>query len=263
MLQPSSISQNRTDEWEPLIDPDQPLPSVSPFGIDTAIGDSLSLFGSNFWLITKIVVVTVVPFEIFRAFNLVQISNQWELSAWSVFLSGVCKVLVAPALIYALMKIMLTGEAPSVHESYRWGLTKFAKLGICTLIFSVLQALGYGLLIIPGIIVSLVFILVYPIAVLENGSVSETFARSIELTRGHRPQIFVVWIILGVLLMISSTIGSFVADGAMFWLVTAIIAVARDILDQALTVLSLVMYLSLPRRSGSDTGSYTVLSLSK
>lgn len=261
-LQPvNGINQN--GEWEPLIDPNQPLPGMDDFGVDTALSETLSLFSSKFWLITKIVVVAVAPFEMFRALNLARISYQWELATWTFLLSGACEVLVVPALIYALMKDILTGENAGVHESYRWGLTKIGKLAICAIIVSLLKALGYALLIIPGIIVSLVFILVYPIAVLEKGSVSEVFARSIELVRGHWLQIFLAWVVLGVLMLIASVFNSFIVELSSFWLITATAAIAGDILKQAATVLSLVLYLSLPRPSIRSGGPTTVLSLTK
>lgn len=259
---PAAFSaQDLTREWQPQFDPDQPLPGIEPFGVDTAIGQTLSLFTKNFWSITKIVAVTVAPFEIFRALNLAEISDQYELMIWSLLLSGACKVLVVPALIYALMKIILTGEEPGVHESYRWGLTKFWKLGVCVFIVSVLEAIGYALLIIPGIIISLMFILVYPIAVLENGSVAEALGRSIDLTRGHRLQIFLVWVVIAILLLVLSTFGSFITAGGVFWPVMATAGIITNILDQVTLVLSLVMYLSLPRIS--DRGGQSVLSITK
>ena len=249
------------DEWQPLIDPDQPLTGFTPFGLDTALSETFSLFAANFWLITRIVVVTFAPFEIFRAVNLATFAYDWELTIWSFVLSGLCKVLVVPALIYALMKIILTGKEPGVHESYRWGLTKFWKLSLCAIIISGLQWFGYAFLIIPGIIVYLTFLLVYPIAVLEKGSVTETLSRCLELTRGNWPQIFGAQIILGVLLIIMSALGSFFTDGIMFWPIRAAVAIAGDVVDQTVTIMSLVMYLSLPRTLPNS--GPTVLSLTK
>lgn len=260
-LQPSHTADDQTREWQPLIDPNQPLTSFAPFGIESALSETFSLFGANFWLITKIVVVTVAPFEIFRAFNLAHLNDQWELMVWSLFLGGLCKVLVVPALIYALMKIILTGKEPGVHESYRWGLTKLGKLAICAGIIAVLQPLGYAFLIIPGIIVYLASLLVYPIAVLEKGSVTEAFARCIELTRGHWLQIFGAQIILWILLLFISLVGSFFTEVAPVWPITAALGIVTQILNQTVTVMSLVMYLSLPRVP--NTGGPTVLSLTK
>jgi len=259
-LQTSSAGPDQTAEWQPQIDPDRPLSSIGPFGVDTAISETLSLFGANFWLITRIVVVTVAPFEIFRALHFADITRQWELSTWSFLLNGVCKVLVVPALIYALMKVILTGKEAGVHESYRWGLNKLAKLTVCAIILGVLQAIGYALLVIPGIIVSVVFTLVYPIAVLEKGSVTEVFGRSLELTRGHRIQIVLAWIVMGIPLIIASALGTFIIGVSGSWLPMAIVAILGDILNQTATIMSLVLYLSLPRNSAS--GGSNVLSLS-
>ena len=261
-LQPSSPTYDQNRDWQPAIDPDQPLVGFAPFGLDTALSETFSLFATNFWLITRIVVVTVAPFEIFRALNFAQIAGEWELTIWSFFLGGLCKVMVVPALVYALMKIILTGKEPGIHESYRWGLTKLVKLSMCGVIIALLQGLGYVFLIIPGIIVYLTFLLVYPIAVLEKGSVTEAFARCLELTRGHWLPIFGAQIVLGVLLIIMSALGWFFTDGIIFWPIRAAVAIAGDVVGQTVTIMSLVMYLSLPRTSPSS-GATTVLSLTK
>ena len=261
-LQPFFPGYGSTQAWEPVIDPNRPLADLAPFGTDSAISETFSIFMSNLWLITRFVVVAVAPFELFRALSLAHFGQEFEITAWNLFLSGVSKVLVVPALIYALMKIILTGREPGVHESYRWALTKAGKLGICVVIVTVLQVLGYALLVIPGIIVSLAFVLVYPIAVLEQGSVSEVFARSIELTRGHRLQILGALIVMGVPVFIASVVVSYVvAGGTTAWLLTATVGIVGDIVDQLLTILSLVMYLTLPRSTSGH--SYTFLSLKK
>src|SRR5678816_1563698 len=125
------IACGEMHDWEPVIDPNRPLSDIAPFGTDSAVSETFSIFTSNLWLITKIVVVAVAPFELFRAISLVQLGEEFELPLLNLLLNGVSKVWVVPALIYALMKIMLTGREPSVHEAYRWALTKAGKLGLC------------------------------------------------------------------------------------------------------------------------------------
>lgn len=262
-MRPTFESQAQPYEWQPLVDPDQIVPGIRPFGIDTAIRDTISIFTKNFWLITKIVVVIVTPLQIFRALNLPETSESWELMAWSFLLGAAAEVLMAPALIYALMKVIQTGEPPSVHESYRWGMNKLVKLAVCAAIAGVLTALGYALCIIPGIIASLSFAVVYPIAILEKGSVSEVFAQSMEMTRGNRLQILAAWIVLGLIIGIPSLGIGFVLGSAAelgsLWPLMVVASVAGDILGQSLTVMSLVIYLSLPRNATS--GGHSVLSL--
>jgi hypothetical protein len=253
--------QDPAQEWKPLVDPDQPIQGVGAFSIENALGDTLSLFFRNLWLITKIVVVIVAPFEIMTALNAVSISTQWEVTTWSYLLGAACKVLVAPALIYSLLKLLQTGNPGGIHESYRWGLSKLIKLSICALISTVLQGLGYALCIIPGIIVTLSFAVVYPVAVLEEGSVNEIFSRSVALTRGHRLEMFVVYLLLGILTIIVAAVAGFVIGAAGLFPVTIVASIASDVFEQLFTVLSLVLYLSLSRMP--ETGNYTVLSLNK
>ena len=255
--------QDQPHEWQPLVDPDQVVPGIRAFGFDTVIRDTISIFTKNLWLITKIVVVIVTPLQIFRALNFSNTSDNWEVTVWSFLLGAAAEVLMAPALIYALMKVLETGQTPGVHESYRWGMNKLVKLAVCAAIAGVLTGLGYALCIIPGIIASLAFVVVYPVAILERGSVSEVFARSMELTRGNRLQIFAASIVLGLIVgipsvVIGSAIGS-VAGLSWFWPLVVVASIAGDILGQSLTVMSLVIYLGLPRNV--KISGHSVLSL--
>lgn len=242
-----------------MIDPDEPMRGMASFGVRSAIGDTLKLFFNNFLLIATVVIVIVAPFEIVTALNGTDVSNQWELTFWSYLLGAACQVLVAPALIYSLLKVLQTGSAPGVRESYRWGLTKLPKLCICALISTGLQALGSALCIIPGIIVMLSFAVVYPVAVLEKGSVNEVFAQSVQLTRGHRLEILATYIVVGMIILVPAAICGFIIGMANYFPLTVAASIASDVFEHIFTVLSLVLYLSLPRPR--ETGN--VLSLNQ
>ena len=108
----------------------------------------------------------------------------WQLSLGIVLLDLVCKMLIAPALIYALTSVLKTGEEPGVSEAYRNGSTSLGKLALCAIASWTLQGIGFLLLIIPGIIIWLALTLVYPVAVLEKRSVIDTLSRSWNLTKG-------------------------------------------------------------------------------
>lgn len=221
---------------------------IKPFRrVRDVLEPTIELFFKNIWLITKIVFVVVAPFEIFKALSIGQSTDRWQFAG--VFALGLlCKVLIAPALLYALMNVMQTGIAPGVNEAYRWGLSKLGKLIVCALMAWGLQLLGYVMLIIPGILLSLAFELVYPMAVLENHSPKATLRRSYELTKGHLWNILLAGIvtafILGVIGIPVSML--FPADGPI-WQLNVVSAIVTDILEQATTVLSLVIYLSILR----------------
>jgi uncharacterized membrane protein len=161
-------------------------PTIGPFlSIGDVLGPAISLFVKNIWLITKIVFVVFAPFEIFKTLSFSPTDTSWETVVGTGLLGLVCKALIAPSLIYALFTQMRTGVAPGLTECYRWGLSRLGKLIAVVVLAWSLQALGYFLLIIPGIILGLAFELVYPMAALENRSPVEILKRSYKLTKGY------------------------------------------------------------------------------
>lgn len=228
-------------------------PAIGPFnGIGDVLGPSVTIFTKNVWLITKLVLVIVTPFEIFKALSLGETAGNWQLTVGTIALQAFCSVLIAPALIYALMKVMQTGIAPGVNESYRWGLGKLGKLILCSIIVWGLVLFGFVLLIIPGIILLLAFEVVYPIAVLEGGSPTEILRRSYNLTKGHRWNILGATFVMSMMIAIASAPAAIAATFLMlsstdFWPIQALAAIISDILTQAATVLSLVIYLGILR----------------
>ena len=221
---------------------------IPPFTrVRDVLEPAMELFFKNIWLITKIVFVVVAPFEVFKALSVGQPKDDWQ-TAGTFALGLLCKALIAPALIYALLKVMQTGIAPGVNEAYRWGLSKLGKLILCALMAWGLQLLGYVMFIIPGIILTLAFELVYPMAVLEDHSPKATLGRSYELTKGHRWNILVAGIVMAFTVWVIGlpVAALFPPDGPV-WQLNVISAIVKDILEQTTTVLSLVIYLSILR----------------
>ena len=246
--------QHDSREWQPFNDPRRPLPGIGQFSVGDVLSTTLKLFIKNLWLITKIVFLVVTPFEVFKALSLSNPTEQWQPAA-AVLLNWLCGLLIAPALVYALMKILETGVKPGVNESFRWGLTKIWPLGLCAAIAAVLQGLGYIFCIIPGIIVSLTFAVVYPVAILEKRSAADVLRRSSELTRGFRWEIFGAEILLGLLGLVVIIPASLIIVNANSTPLAIVASIFKDVMQQAITVLSLVIYLSLLRtaRQGHST----------
>jgi hypothetical protein len=259
-LQPAAASGSSDSspadghEWQPCQNPRKLFSEIKPFSIGHALSSTLSIFFKNIWVITKIVFVVVAPFEIFKAISLAQGRQDWQTTLLTLLLGAACNVLIAPALIYAVMKVLETGAAPSANESFRWGLSKIGSVVICGAISWVLQVLGYALCIIPGIIVSLTLALVYPIAILENESVEAVLKRSSALTRGHRLEILIAGLLLGVAVGGICLPFVFLMSSTGWPPLDVVGGIVTDLLEQSFTVLSLVMYLSLiqlPRQGRS------------
>jgi hypothetical protein len=229
--------QNRTVK----IEPDVRLGNV--------LSSSLSLYFKNFWLIAKLVFVIFAPFEIFRALTVSPGEQRWQVVVFAGFLGLVCKALIAPALIYALYRIIQTGVAPGLNESYRWGLSRLGTFCLSVAMVWVLQTIGTILCIIPGVIVALGLDPVYPMATLENRGPVEILKQSWKLTDGYKGEIFVASLVMGLLSAIAyipaGIGGAFIAGSGHLWPIEALLALIVDLASVATTVLSFVIYLSL------------------
>jgi uncharacterized membrane protein len=250
-------------DWQPFRNPLVALRGIGSFSVNHVLALTLRQFGEHLWLISKLVFLVVAPFEIFKVMTLAQAPPDWQTISLALLLGATCNVLITPALIYAFMKNLETGVAPGVNESFRWGLTKIGRLALCAAISGVLQILGYALCVIPGIIVTLSLVLVYPVAVLEKGSPEDVLKRSSQLTRGHRWEILGAEIVLGLLALAvtgpASLLISNIKDAPQAMELTVFLAIVKDIAEQATTVLSLMMYLTLVRtpRPGNSILSLT------
>lgn len=245
-IEPAFANQDEAGGWQPLADPHKRLPGIRHFTVGHVLATTFRLFTRNIWLITQLVFLVVAPFEVFKTLSLSDATDNSQ-RIWAFLLDWLCSLLIAPALVYALMKILETATTPGVNESFRWGLTKLWRLAICGAISAVLQGLGYLFCIIPGIIISLTFAVVYPVAILEKGSIADVLRRSSQLTRGFRWEIFVAQLVLGLLGLVFIVPVNRMTANPYSPPLTVLANIFTDILREALTVMSLVMYLSLLR----------------
>jgi hypothetical protein len=227
--------------------------AIKPFdGVFEAIGTTVTIFSKNFWLVTKLVLVIVTPFEIFKALSIGETAHNWQLAVGTFGLQIFCSVLIAPALIYALMKVMQTGVAPGINEAYRFGVSKVIKLLLCTLMVWVLVTIGFALCVIPGIFLILAFELVYPLAVLKGGSPTEILDRSYNMTKGYRWNILGATFLMSVMLAVASApvtiFAAWLTAGVVdAWPLHVLAAIISDVLSEGTTILSLVIYLGILR----------------
>lgn len=254
-LSPSATHSETPRTYYPEFPRSSPLliNAIKPFGgVFEALGSTVTIFSKNFWLITKLVLVIVTPFELFKVLSIGDTAGNWQLGLGTFALQIFCNVLIAPALIYALMQVMQTGTAPGINESYRFAVSKVIKVLLCTLMVWVLVTLGFVLLVIPGIFLFLAFELVYPIAVLEGGSPTEILNRSYTLTKGYKWNILGATFMMSVMLAVAGApltilVAWLAFDAFAFWPLQVLAAIVSDILGEATTVLSLVIYLGILR----------------
>jgi hypothetical protein len=107
------------------------------------------------------------------------------------------------ATVIAVSQIQL-GRDTSISEAFATIRPRIGELSIITLAMGVMIAVGFVLLLVPGIVLSMMWALTIPVAVLENRGLRDSLARSSELTKGHRGRVFLIYFLIIVLVYIAS-----------------------------------------------------------
>jgi hypothetical protein len=87
----------------------------------------------------------------------------------------------------------------SIMESFAGMKGKILYVALIMIGYWIGIAVGFVLLIIPGIILALMWALTIPVAVLEDKGLRDSVNRSAELTKGHRGRIFVIYLLFMIL----------------------------------------------------------------
>src|SRR5689334_2418194 len=115
---PAPWTDAESREWQPHADPLTPLTDVASFSVRHVLDLTLRNFGTHLWPITKLVFLVVTPFEIFKLLSLSRAPQDWQTISLTFLLGVTCNLLIAPALMYSIMKTLETDVAPGVNESF-------------------------------------------------------------------------------------------------------------------------------------------------
>ena len=109
------------------------------------------------------------------------------------------------ALVYAVADVRDGRIDSTIAELFERVRPQLGTLILAGILAAIGIAIGFVLVIIPGLILLTWWCLIVPAIVMENKSVGESFSRSRELVRGH------AWTVFGVVVI--SEIGSAIASG--------------------------------------------------
>lgn len=244
------------------------LPIDFPFTPFQGMGDALrptfELYREHFPLVGKIVFASALPLMAAN-YALAALANSagW---AWlglvnpgSIFVNA----LADGALIYAVVTLLRTGAAPSLRESYGWGLRRWWPLFLCMLLVSLLTAAGFMLLFVPGVIVSLVLAVAVPVVVVENRGPVAALERSAHLTRGNRVLILftsaLLWAVVSAVTWLNVGIGETLGGSEVSLFTSIVYAGVNQMLNSAYTVFSLHLYLGIRADRGETVSTYDAL----
>jgi hypothetical protein len=221
------------------------------------LGESWRLYTKFF---TRFFLVALIVFLIVNLVNAVLGSVLGSSTGIAVLLALITTVIslvgtfwLQGTLVYAVDDVRDGRIDSSIQElfervrPYLWtliGAGILAGLGI---------ALGFVLLIVPGLILLTWWCLITPVIVLEKKAVGESFSRSRELVRGHGWTVFGIVIISAILIGIASGviqgIFSFLPNFWRYWIGGSI---ANAIVDPFLAVALTLTYFELRGSPAAD-----------
>jgi hypothetical protein len=179
-------------------------------------------------------------------------------------------VVILAALVAAVITVVITsalqaaitraaaqttvGDAVDVGESYRFGFKRFGAVFLLSLLVGLVVAVGFILLIIPGIIFLTLLAVAVPALVIERLGVTAAMSRSWNLAKGN------FWHVLGTIIIaaiiagvVSGILG---AIGGSSWFLGWIFGSIGAIITGPFTALvSVLLYLDLRTRSEALTSA--------
>ncbi|HEY0098806.1 MAG TPA: hypothetical protein VGB76_07620 [Pyrinomonadaceae bacterium] len=214
------------------------------------VGAVFQLYRDNFLSLLKIVVVLAVPLIV--AQHIFLKLSRVPLAEVTIYVSAIVgESLMSGALIYAVVTFLRTGAFPTLADSYTWGRKRWGRVLFCSFLYMLVVVAGCMALIVPGIIFSLMFALVVPVAVLEDKPASDSFSRSRDLTRNYRLQIFLTYFVFSLLIFVISLVTNAGFGGEPEDEISLPFALVQGLITQLLesssTVLTLFIYLGILR----------------
>ena len=161
----------------------------------------------------------------------------------SLFLSGIVGWITSSITAGVAIKFtsdMLEKGQANLQTSFNFTLTKLLYLLAASIITGVLILLGFVALIIPGVILSLMFSLVYPVIMLEGTGVMGSISRSRVLVSNRWLNTFVLMLLIGIIVGIAN--GVFVLVASPFGVIGPLISGVLTALITPIFAIAITLY---------------------
>jgi len=195
------------------------------FSIGRVIGDSIGIYARNFVsfsvlaLVIGLLDLLVDIFYVAPAQAAALGQVDFVPIAVGFLVATLTSSLTQATIIYGTLQD-LRGSRAGIGDCISRGLASIIPVIVASIIMSVAVGLASLLLIIPGIILTLIWWVYVPVIVVEGKSITDSFGRSRDLTRGHR------WAILGLVIIV---IVLSVAVGYLITVVSTVVGAGADL----------------------------------
>ncbi len=177
--------------------------ALRPLSTGELLDRTFSLYRSHFVLFVGIF---ALPHLLVLAFQFVgvamrppgtQLADIMVLGAWAwgaIFLSMILSAVSQAATVVAVSNVHL-GRPAGIGDSFSQVKGQvFGVIGV-SLLVSIAAGAALLALLVPGIVLLLMWSLAIPAKILENKGVFDAMSRSMDLTKGQRGRIFVIWLL--------------------------------------------------------------------
>jgi hypothetical protein len=161
----------------------------------------------------------------------------------SIFLSGIVSWIansITTGITIKFTSDMLERGQANLQTSFNFTLTKLLPLLAASIITGILIVLGFIALVIPGIILALMFSLVYPAIMLEDTGVFGSLSRSRVLVSNRWLKTFGLLLLLGIIVAIVN--GIFVLIASPFGVVSPLISGILTALITPVFAIAITLY---------------------
>lgn len=160
-----------------------------------------SLYGSQFAVLIPAALLLFIPVAIVNGLLLSGGANILEVLV-STLLSAVATYWYQGVVVEATRDILDGRRDHSIGSLFRSAAPFIVPLALAGILAIIGIAIGFVLLIIPGLVLLTIWAVVIPVIVIERAGVLESFGRSRELVRGSGWQVFGVIVVLLLVLFV-------------------------------------------------------------
>ncbi|MDP9242498.1 MAG: hypothetical protein M3O84_04905 [Actinomycetota bacterium] len=248
---------------------------MRPRGLGDILSAAFEIYKNNAGQLLMIVAIVVIPLSLIGAVigHLLAGSTTTETlvtgqtitvssrSLGLVILGAIVAAVIAVIISAVLQAAIIRGAAEAtigdpvdIQESYRWGFRRIGSVILVGLLVGLAVAVGFILLVIPGIIFLVFFSVSIPALVIENRRGTEAMKRSWFLVGGSFWHAFGVIIVAALITgVVSSLLG---AIGGSNWFTSWIFSAIAQIITVPFSALvSVLLYLDLRSRKEALTAT--------
>lgn len=213
--------------------------------------EAISLLRSNIRLFSLIILTIWLPGNIiinYLDYYVFYGEDFVDLTRVSMSIEGIFGPIYIGALIYALSRLKQY-QVVTYTEAITTGFRNWGRLWWAQFVAGLIIILGFIALIVPGIVLTIRYMLIDSVVILEGADASESRKRSSELTAGKGWQIFGAYVLFLFVITIFSFIvyvpvGVMIELGFMEQLSSMIICIVIDcVLDVIYAIIIIVMFL--------------------